>query len=166
MRSVEIDWMRALVCVLSVTMPIWAPVMLIALWPSEWMAMAIRATLTCSPVESSMSISRAGGWSVICRARSMSRSVLSPMALTTTTTWLPCLLGTNGLAGRGQDLLAVGHAGAAEFLNDDGHGRRMGIGVSERDEKLSLRETAYYGSQGRYCQSAIPRPWSLASGSF
>ena len=89
-RSVEIDWMRALVCVLSVTMPIWAPVRLIALWPSEWIAMAIRATLTCSPVESSMSISRAGGWSVICRARSMSRSVLSPIALTTTTTWLPC----------------------------------------------------------------------------
>ncbi len=90
MRSVEIDWMRALVCVLSVMMPIWAPVRLSAWWPSEWMAMAIRATLTCSPVESSMSISRAGGWSVICRARSMSKSVLSPMALTTTTTWLPC----------------------------------------------------------------------------
>ncbi len=51
--------------------------------------MAIRATLTCSPVDSSMSISRAGGWSVICLARSISRSVLSPMALTTTTTWLP-----------------------------------------------------------------------------
>ncbi len=81
--------MRALVCVLSVTMPICAPVMLIALCPSEWMAIAIRATLTCSPVESSMSISRAGGWSVICLARPISRSVLSPMALTTTTTWFP-----------------------------------------------------------------------------
>ena len=61
MRSVEIDWMRALVCVLSVLMPICAPVRLIALGPSEWMAIAISATLTCSPVESSMSISRAGG---------------------------------------------------------------------------------------------------------
>ena len=30
MRSVEIDWMRALVWVLSVRMPIWPPVMLIA----------------------------------------------------------------------------------------------------------------------------------------
>ena len=81
--------MRALVCVLSVLMPIWAPVRLIASWPSEWMAMAIRATLTCSPVESSMSISRAGGWSVIWLARSISKSVFWPMALTTITTWLP-----------------------------------------------------------------------------
>ena len=32
------------------------------------------------------------------------------------------LLGADGLAGRGQNLLAVGHAGAAEFLNDDRHG--------------------------------------------
>ncbi len=62
------------------------PVRLRALRPSEWMAIAIKATLTCSPVESSMSISRAGGWSVICRARSISKSVLSPIALTTTTT--------------------------------------------------------------------------------
>ena len=61
MRSVEIEWIRALVCVLSVLMPICAPVRLIAWQPSDWMAMAISATLTCSPVESSMSISRAGG---------------------------------------------------------------------------------------------------------
>ncbi len=53
------------------------------------MAIAIRATLTCSPVESSMSISRAGGSSVIWPARSTSRSVFLPMALTTITTWLP-----------------------------------------------------------------------------
>ncbi len=61
MRSVEIDWIRALVWVLSVLMPICAPVRLIAWCPSEWIAIAIRATLTCSPVERSMSISRAGG---------------------------------------------------------------------------------------------------------
>ena len=88
-RSVEIERMRALVCVLSVMMPIWPPVMLIASWPSEWIAIAIRATLTCSPVDRSMSISRAGGSSVICWARSISRSVVWPMALTTVTTWLP-----------------------------------------------------------------------------
>ena len=64
--------MRALVWKLSVTMPIWAPVKLIACEPSEWIAIAIRATLTCSPVESSMSISRAGGWSLTSRARSIS----------------------------------------------------------------------------------------------
>ena len=61
MRSVEIERMRAFVWMLSVTMPICAPVMLMACCPSEWIAIAIRATLTCSPVESSMSISRAGG---------------------------------------------------------------------------------------------------------
>ena len=120
-RSVEIDWMRALVCVLSVMMPIWPPVRLIASWPSEWMAIAIRATLTCSPVDRSMSISRAGGWSVICLARSIRSSVVSPMALTTIDDLVAFLLGTNGLAGRRQDLLAVGHAGTAELLNDDRH---------------------------------------------
>ncbi len=81
--------MRALVCVLSVLMPIWAPVRLMASCPSECMAIAISATLTCSPVESSMSISRACGWSVISRASVTSASVLWPMALTTITTWLP-----------------------------------------------------------------------------
>ena len=81
--------MRALVWMLSVMMPIWAPVRLIALWPNEWTAIAISATLTCSPVDRSMSISRAGGSSVICLARSTSRSVFLPIALTTITTWLP-----------------------------------------------------------------------------
>src|SRR5437762_270474 len=44
-------------------MPIWAPVKLMAGWPWAWMAMAIRAMEICSPVDRSMSISRAGGWS-------------------------------------------------------------------------------------------------------
>ena len=57
--------MRALVCVLSVTMPTWAPVKLMAGSPSAWMAMAIRAMEICSPVARSMSISRAGGCSLI-----------------------------------------------------------------------------------------------------
>ena len=60
-RSVEMLRIRALVWKLSVTRPIWAPVKLIAGTPRLSMAIAIRATLTCSPVESSMSISRAGG---------------------------------------------------------------------------------------------------------
>jgi hypothetical protein len=53
------------------------------------MAIAISATLTCSPVDRSMSISRAGGLSVISLARSIKTSVFWPIALTTTTTWLP-----------------------------------------------------------------------------
>ena len=60
-RSVEMFRIRALVWKLSVTRPIWAPVKLIAGTPRLSMAMAMRATLTCSPVERSMSISRAGG---------------------------------------------------------------------------------------------------------
>ena len=49
-------------------------------------AIAISATLTCSPVDNSMSISLAGGSSVISLARSISRSVFLPIALTTMTT--------------------------------------------------------------------------------
>ena len=57
--------MRALVWKLSVTMPIWAPVKLMAGSPSVWIAMAMRAMEICSPVDRSMSISRAGGCSLI-----------------------------------------------------------------------------------------------------
>ena len=78
--------MRALVCELSVLMPICPPVRLTALCPSDTIAIAIRATLTCSPVESSMSISRAGGFSLISAAKETSMSVFLPIALTTITT--------------------------------------------------------------------------------
>ena len=84
--SVEIDLILAFVCVLSVRIPICAPVRLTASTPSDCIAIANRATLTCSPVESSMSISRALGRWLICFARSTSTSVWCPMALTTTTT--------------------------------------------------------------------------------
>ena len=77
---------RALVWKLSVTMPIWAPVKLMAGCPRAWIAMAMRAMEICSPVDKSMSSSRAGGWSLISRAREMSSSVVSPRALTTTIT--------------------------------------------------------------------------------
>src|ERR1700722_20260120 len=56
------------------------------------MAIAIRAMEICSPVERSMSISRAGGCSVISRASSTRSSVVSPRALTTTSTWFPACL--------------------------------------------------------------------------
>ncbi len=110
--------MRALVWVLSVLMPICAPVRLIALWPSEWIAIAISATLTCSPVESSMSISRAGGWSVICAGQVDQQVGVVAHGADDHHHLVAFLLGANGLAGRGQDLLAVGDAGAAELLHD------------------------------------------------
>ena len=89
MRSVEMFLMRALVWKLSVTMPIWAPVKLIAGTPRLSMAIARSATLTCSPVDRSMSISRAGGRSVISLASAISSSVVCPRAETTTSTWSP-----------------------------------------------------------------------------
>ena len=55
--------------------------------------MARSDMLTCSPVDSSMSISRAGGSSLSALAKPTSSSVVLPMAETTATTWLPaCLL--------------------------------------------------------------------------
>ena len=121
-RSVEIERMRALVWMLSVMMPIWAPVRLIALWPSEWMAIAISATLTCSPVDSSMSISRAGGSSVICLASSISAVGVLAHGADDHHHLIAFASGADGLPRRGEDFLAVGHAGAAELLNDDRHG--------------------------------------------
>ena len=105
-------------------MPICAPVRLIALWPSEVIAIAISATLTCSPVDSSMSISRAGGSSVICLARSTSTIGVLAHRADDHDDLVAFQLGADGLSGRGEDLLAVGHAGAAELLDDDRHGGR------------------------------------------
>ena len=53
--------MRALVCEESVTIPAWEPVSEIASWPMSWIAIAQSAQEIRSPVESSMSISRATG---------------------------------------------------------------------------------------------------------
>ena len=63
--------------------------MLIASAPSAATAIAINATDSCSPVDSSMTISRAAGWSVISEAKLTSSSVFLPRALTTITTWWP-----------------------------------------------------------------------------
>ena len=120
-RSVEMFRIRALVWKLSVTIPIWAPVKLIAGTPSAWIAIAISATLTCSPVDRSMSISRAGGRSVISLASSISSSVVCPRAETTTSTCSPALVRPDRAAGRGQDLVGIGDARAAELLDQERH---------------------------------------------
>ena len=56
--------------------------------PAASIAMARSAIETCSPVASSMSISRSGGVGVTFCASRISPSVVLPMAETTTTT--PC----------------------------------------------------------------------------
>ena len=124
--------MRALVWKLSVTMPICAPVKLIAGTPRAWIAIAMSATLTCSPVDRSMSISRAGGLSVISLA-SVDQLVgrVAPRAETTTSTCEPLLMGANGPAGGGQDLVGRGDARAAEFLDEEGH-RHVAPGRNRR----------------------------------
>ena len=83
--------------------------------------MAIRATLTCSPVDSSMSISRAGGSSVISLGQVDQHVGVVAHGADDHHHLVPFVLRADRLAGRGQDLLAVGNARAAEFLHDDGH---------------------------------------------
>ena len=61
MRSARTSRIRALVCEESVTIPACDPVSEIALWPMSWIAIAHSAQEIRSPVESSMSISRASG---------------------------------------------------------------------------------------------------------
>ena len=82
---------RALVWEESVTIPACEPVSEIALWPMSWIAIAQSAQEIRSPVESSMSISRASGRSEISCAISTSSSVVLPRAESTATTRLPCL---------------------------------------------------------------------------
>jgi hypothetical protein len=80
---------RALVCEESVTMPACEPVSEIAPWPRSSIAIAHSAQEIRSPVESSMSISRAAGRSEISYAIPTSSSVVLPRAESTATTWLP-----------------------------------------------------------------------------
>ena len=71
------------------TFPTCGPVNEIARRPAAWIAMASSAMETCSPVASSISISRSGGSGSIWVASSTSSSVKSPIAETTATTRLP-----------------------------------------------------------------------------
>ncbi len=81
--------MRAAPCVASVIMPAWLPVKERASKPIEWMAIARSAMEIRSPLESSMSSSRGAGIGATRAARSSSSSVVSPIALTATTTSCP-----------------------------------------------------------------------------
>ena len=79
----------ALVWEESVTIPAWEPVSEIASCPMSWIAIAQSAQEIRSPVESSMSISRATGRSEISSACATSSSVVFPRAESTATTRLP-----------------------------------------------------------------------------
>ncbi len=76
----------------SVITPAWLPVNDRASWPRLPMAIASSAIEMRSPAVSSMSSSRPAGSGDTCSARSISSSVVSPIADTTTTTSLPAFL--------------------------------------------------------------------------
>src|ERR1700760_3728237 len=89
MRSARASMIRALVGEESVTIPACEPVSEIASCPMSWIAIAQRAQEIRSPVESSMSISRATGRAEISCAWATSSSVVLPRAESTATTRLP-----------------------------------------------------------------------------
>src|SRR3984885_14481380 len=92
---------RANPCTSSVITPACDPVKERASMPRVAIAIASSAIEIRSPEVSSMSSSRPGGAGVTWLARSFSSSVVSPIADTTTTTWLPaCRVATMRLATR------------------------------------------------------------------
>src|SRR4029079_8860833 len=78
------------VCDVSVTMPACEPVSEIARCPRSLIAIAHSAQEIRSPVESSMSISRASGVADTSSAQEISSSVVFPRAESTATTFWPC----------------------------------------------------------------------------
>ena len=102
--------------------------------PSDSMAIATSALEMRSPAVSSMSISRAGGAGQTCLARSSRSSVVSPMAETTTTTSLPCLLGLDDALGDAADPFGVRHRGSAVLLHDERHCQTF-LGVRKRSHQ-------------------------------
>ena len=101
MRPGVMSMIRALPCVPVVMMPACEPVSERACSPWSAIAMASSAALIRSPAVSSMSSSRGGGCGETWRARSISSSVVSPIAeMTTTTSWPCCLVATTRLATR------------------------------------------------------------------
>ncbi len=125
-RCVSIFLMRALRCVLSVTMPICAPVKLTAFSPSSWMAMAVRAMEICSPVARSMSISRADG--VLGDLGGLGDQLVGGVAVgdDDDDDLVAGLLGADGLAGRLHDPLGVLDTRPAELLHHETHGEVSG----------------------------------------
>src|SRR3954453_1435672 len=89
MRSARTSRMRALVWLVSVTMPACEPVSEIARWPRSLIAIAHSAHDIRSPVERSMSISRASGVVETSSAIWISSSVVFPRAERTATTRWP-----------------------------------------------------------------------------
>ena len=122
-RPPSMALIRALVKALSVRTLSWWPRKLRALPPCAWMAIAVSAAETCSPVAASASTSRESG-----SGRDVGGQLEEPVRLAghgadDHHTSLPARL--RGERARGDVLDAIDGAdrGAAEFLDDEGHGR-------------------------------------------
>ena len=85
------------------------------------MAIASSAIEMRSPAVRSMSSSRPGGIGDTCSARSISSSVVSPMADTTTQTSWPGLAGFDDASRDSLDAGGIRDAGAAVLLDDESH---------------------------------------------
>ena len=102
-------------------MPACAPVSETAGTPSACSAMAVSAMVCCSPVASSMSISRSLGSGAMSLASLMRPSVTPLIADTTTTTWSPRERYSATRARDVFDAVGVAHRGAAVFLDNQSH---------------------------------------------
>ena len=112
----------ALPCVLSVITPAWLPVNERASWPRLPIAIASSAIEIRSPAVSSMSSSRRGGSGETCSARSISSSVVSPIARDHDDDVVAGALGVDDALGDPLDALGIGDGGTAVLLHDNAHG--------------------------------------------
>ena len=116
--------MRARVCTALVSTRTCAPVYERAMQPRSRSAMQSSAIETCSPVASRTSISRASGSWQRPLARSTRRSVLSPIAETTTTTFVTVAARCADSLGDAPDEVERTDRGTAVFLDDQRQLRR------------------------------------------
>ena len=132
--------------------------------------MATSVPLMCSPVDSSRSISRGSGSSVMAAARSRRWSVVSPMALTTTTRSAPARRSRAMRAGDVADAFGIGQRGAAVLLDDEtGHARslresaRRGAAAGRRRSTRPRRSHPRPAPPGRAARPVRPRAWARRS---
>ena len=115
--------MRALRCVLSVTMPICGPVKLTAFSPSSWIAMRGQRDARSARRWRGACPSRGPtALAVISAALAMRSSVVLPWARQTTMTWLPACLARMALRAASMIALRVLHTRPAELLHHEAHG--------------------------------------------
>ncbi len=141
-------------------MPAWLPVKQRASTPRLLIAIASSAIEMRSPAVSSMSSSRGSGTATTWCARSMSSSVVSPIAETATTTSLPALRVSAMRFATRLIALGVGDARAAELLDDEDTGKHstgMGTKVILSSERMPRVRTRYAARPSISTRPALER---------